>query len=541
VYLATLRDIFGESQGMIRSGSKVAAAAGSAALLGLRALAADGEPSVLSAAEWDELADLAAGHQDRSMMSDLVALPCRSPAAIFHLEALRALADEGSHDEFARVRRRYHARCLGLVLLPRDAGLRPLVTVLIPVHDRAGIVVEAIDSCLGQTWRPLEILVIDDGSTDDLRAALLPYGDAIRLHRQEHRGVSSARNLGIRLARGDFIHFLDSDDLLLPDAIQRKVAAFLGVADAELCYSAADAPPRRTLAGKVPKHPAAKPSATHDLIGSVRAGYPFSTSTVMMPRWSMLDAPPFEEDLRRAEDTRYWLSLSLRGTKAIALTAPLTIRRKLDVSLSDLSNQSQEEAVTVRARDLNDMLADPRHWCHAPGFYMRLAADSRHCVPFESATGTAVGALAKLLATLSSIASRVQRDGLSPLPLLAALRADDAVWGQAARRMSLGPDLDRFFASAPGLIARGLRASPPLEPGDIDYWLGARQPHIDKALRMLRFGEPEDRGNRAAFTWILRHVRLPLKRRATKRFRWLRRKTGSSRLAAWLVWGLKRS
>jgi hypothetical protein len=454
---------------------------------------------------------------------------------------LRTLTEQPRDDESSRARRRYHARCLSQFLLPRDRASRPLVTVLIPVHDRAGIVVEAIDSCLRQSWRPLEILVIDDGSTDDLRGALLPYGDAVRLHHQEHRGVSSARNRGIRLARGDFVHLLDSDDVLRPDAIGHKVAAFLSIADAELCYSAADAPPLLGLDGKVPTRAVAKPSATRDLIGAVRAGHPFHTSTVMMPRWSMLDAPPFEEDLRRAEDTRYWLSLALRGTKAIALTMPLTVRRKLGASLSDLRNQSQEEAITVRARDLRDLLANPRHWCHAPGYYMRLAADSKHCAPFEPATGTAAKALAELSATLSDIAGRTRCDGLSPLPLFAALRTEDAIWGQRARAQSLGPDLDRVFTSMPELIARGLRTSAPLEPGDIDCWLGAGQLHVDKALRMLRVGNAHDPGDRAALTWVLRHVLLPLRHRDAKRFRWLRRKTGSSRLSTWLTWALRRS
>jgi len=524
---------------MIRSASQaVSASAGGIAVLRLQALAVDGEPQALSAAEWDDLAQLAADHRDPDRIPDLRALPFRGPAAPFHLAQLSALAERT--DEIASVRRRYHARCLGQLLMPWEQALRPLVTVLIPVHDRAGIVVEAIDSCLRQTWRPLEILVIDDGSTDDLGAALLRYGDAVRLHRQEHRGVSSARNVGIRLANGDFVHFLDSDDVLLADAIQRKVAAFLSVADAELCYSAAVAPPLLTLEGKVPKRTVAKPSPTHGLIGAVRAGHPFHTSTVMMPRWSMLDAPPFEEDLRRAEDTRYWLSLGLRETKAIALATPLTIRRKLGASLSDLRNQSQEEAITVRARDLCDLLASPRHWRHAPGYYVRLAADSKHCAPFEPVTGTAAAALKELRATLLDIASGMRRDGLSPLPLFAALRADDAAWGQIARRMPLGPDLDRFFAAMPELIARGLRASAPLEPSDIDHWLSAGQPHIDKILRMLRFHKEHDHGDRAALSWVLRRVRLPLQHREARLFRWLRRKTGSSRPAARLVWSLKR-
>lgn len=471
-------------------------------------------------------------------MPNLVALPSSRPAAIQHLEHLRALTDEtkGDSDDGVCARRRYHARLLGQLLAPGDPESRPLVTVVVPVYNRAALVVEAIESCLRQAWRPLEVLVIDDGSTDELPAALRPYGGQVRLHRKSHGGVSSARNLGIRLAQGDFVHFLDSDDLLMPGAIDRKVAAFLRLADAELCHSEADGV---VSAGAHSR--ALKPSPTRDLVSAVRAGHPFALSTVMMPRWAMLDAPAFEEDLRRAEDTRYWFGLGLRGTKVIALEDRLTARRKVGPSLSDLGRRTHE-SVTIRARDLRDLLASPRHWRYAAGYYMRLAADSQQCVPYDDAAGTAAGALAELVSMLSSLAGGARREGLSPLPLFAALKVVDRKWGAAARAGHLSDGLDRFFAAVPAAIDAGLRSSAPLEAEDVLYWLddgSGREcdPYIHEAFRRLRADAESGRsGDRFGLSWVLRKVPLPLDRSDAKRFRRLRRMTRSSRLAAWLTW-----
>ena len=76
--------------------------------------------------------------------------------------------------------------------------------------------------------------MVDDGSTDNPAAALQKFGDRVRVLRKPNGGVSSARNAGIAAARGDFIHFLDSDNLLLPDAVSAKIAAYAAVADARI-------------------------------------------------------------------------------------------------------------------------------------------------------------------------------------------------------------------------------------------------------------------------------------------------------------------
>lgn len=98
------------------------------------------------------------------------------------------------------------------------------VSVVIPTYNRGRLITAAIDSVLAQQRRPLEILVIDDGSTDDTETRLAPYRARIRYIRQDNHGAGAARNLGIQEARGDYIAFLDSDDIWLPGKLAMQCA-----------------------------------------------------------------------------------------------------------------------------------------------------------------------------------------------------------------------------------------------------------------------------------------------------------------------------
>src|SRR5262245_49416395 len=99
-----------------------------------------------------------------------------------------------------------------------------LVSVIIPSYNRAYIVGQAIESVLRQTYRPLEVVVVDDGSSDNTRAVVEQYGPPVRYFRQANAGVSAARNAGFRQARGAFVALLDSDDRWLPWKLSAQVA-----------------------------------------------------------------------------------------------------------------------------------------------------------------------------------------------------------------------------------------------------------------------------------------------------------------------------
>ena len=103
------------------------------------------------------------------------------------------------------------------------AGKQPTVSVVIPSYNNARFVRQAVESALDQTFSPLEVIVVDDGSTDDTANVLDPLARRIRLIRQDNAGVAVARNVGIKIARGALIAFLDADDVWLPCKLERQV------------------------------------------------------------------------------------------------------------------------------------------------------------------------------------------------------------------------------------------------------------------------------------------------------------------------------
>lgn len=98
-----------------------------------------------------------------------------------------------------------------------------LVSVIMPVHNRAAWVARAVTSALEQSYAPLELIVVDDGSTDETRRELDRFGDRISVISQPQAGAYAARNRGLRAARGEFIAFLDSDDRWLPHRLARQM------------------------------------------------------------------------------------------------------------------------------------------------------------------------------------------------------------------------------------------------------------------------------------------------------------------------------
>jgi glycosyltransferase involved in cell wall biosynthesis len=98
-----------------------------------------------------------------------------------------------------------------------------LLSVVIPTYNRAGIIGRAVNSVLQQSWEPIEVIVVDDGSTDRTSERLAAYGDRIRWIRQTNQGPGAARNAGIKAAKGEIISFLDSDDEWLPDKAERQM------------------------------------------------------------------------------------------------------------------------------------------------------------------------------------------------------------------------------------------------------------------------------------------------------------------------------
>lgn len=133
--------------------------------------------------------------------------------------------EQMSHGIFGWLRGRARRSRAPSAALHADEGKGPLVSVVIPVRDAASYLAESIDSVLSQSYRHVEVIVVDDGSTDGSAAVAVSYGAPVRCVRQDPAGISAGRNLGVRLARGELIAFLDADDRFTEGRLACQVAA----------------------------------------------------------------------------------------------------------------------------------------------------------------------------------------------------------------------------------------------------------------------------------------------------------------------------
>jgi glycosyltransferase involved in cell wall biosynthesis len=199
----------------------------------------------------------------------------------------------------------------------------PRVSVIIPTYNRAALVQDAVAAVLAQTYRDFELLVVDDGSTDGTREVLAAWGGEIRVLRlPARRGVSGARNAGIVAARGEWLAFLDSDDLWLPEKLARQMA-FVQAHPQFLLSQTEETWVRRGVRVNPPR--THKKEGGRIFLRSLERCL-VSPSAVVLHR-GLLDAHGgFDEDLPAAEDYDLWLRLSWRYEVGL-LPEPLVIKR----------------------------------------------------------------------------------------------------------------------------------------------------------------------------------------------------------------------
>ena len=185
---------------------------------------------------------------------------------------------------------------------------KPAVSVVIPTFNRAWCLAETLRSVAGQTFRNFEILVVDDGSTDDTPDLLRRFPE-VRVHRwPDNRGVSAARNQGIEMARGGWICFLDSDDRWTPNKLQAQVEWMQAHPECPACYT--DEIWIRNGVRVNPKNKHRKFSG--DIFKQCLPLCIISPSSIML-RASVLNAiGGFDTDLAACEDYDLWLRLASR-------------------------------------------------------------------------------------------------------------------------------------------------------------------------------------------------------------------------------------
>jgi glycosyltransferase involved in cell wall biosynthesis len=272
--------------------------------------------------------------------------------------------------------------------------------VLIPSYNYGRFVTEAVESALAQTHPHREIMVVDDGSTDDTRARLTPYMDRIRYIYQENQGPDAARNTGIRASQGEFIGLLDADDLWHPCKLELQLRVFqehptAGLVAAEGVDDLDEGWP--TLDGQTPRLTA---FTVEDLVISSR----FGASSVLLRR-ACLDTVGHFEDFPGVEDRDLWLRIAERfevhklllplwwyrvhGTSASFAVArmeqmELTVLRRAFATLPSLRGRW-----LLKQKAISRTLVANAHMYDVTGLYPRALANlirsvARWPVPFRS-------------------------------------------------------------------------------------------------------------------------------------------------------------
>ncbi len=175
----------------------------------------------------------------------------------------------------------------------------PLVSVVIPAWNNASMAAEAVESVLAQTYPRIEIVVVDDGSNDDTHERLARFRPRITLLRQAHQGPAVARNAGIRASRGEFVGFLDSDDLWMPEKVERCLPPLLADPDVGVVFTPARI--HETDTGRRYDLPQYERDGwmARDLFVECRG---VNTSTLLTRRKHLEAVEGFDEEFFRAQD-----------------------------------------------------------------------------------------------------------------------------------------------------------------------------------------------------------------------------------------------
>lgn len=238
---------------------------------------------------------------------------------------------------------------------------RPLVSVIIPTFNRAATISAAIESVFQQTYREIEVIVVDDGSTDETPEVLRRFEDRVRVFRQPNAGPSSARNRGIAAARGSLLAFLDSDDVWLPEKIEWQVELFVHannrisccVCNATLTDASGDYGTSFEVAG---------------VATTVESGYWMNPARVLATRFLLFnqvmvvrrDAMEriggFRDDLWLLEDYDVALRLSLLGAWGI-ISCPLVIKHNETDGIGVQGMSDHLRSLAAKEKVLQSLLA----------------------------------------------------------------------------------------------------------------------------------------------------------------------------------------
>jgi glycosyltransferase involved in cell wall biosynthesis len=221
----------------------------------------------------------------------------------------------------------------------------PSVSVIVPVFNGERHLREALDSIFGQNVPVAEVIVVDDGSTDRTPEVVTGYGRPLRYARQENAGAPAARNHGLRLAGGDYIAFLDADDLWEPEKTRQQLAEFERAPGLAYCVCHAQNFWGPELAAQMEAyrdHPKLRPMPA------------YVTGALLVPRASFNAAGFFNDRLRHADSTEWFLRVHERGGRGAVVPRILLHRRLHEHNVSRLARQESYDEFTVLLKEKLD-------------------------------------------------------------------------------------------------------------------------------------------------------------------------------------------
>jgi glycosyltransferase involved in cell wall biosynthesis len=197
----------------------------------------------------------------------------------------------------------------------------PAFSIAIAAYQAAATIAETLESALAQTLPAAEIVVCDDGSTDDLAAAVAPYRDRVTVIRQGNRGDAAAKNAAAAATTGDFVAFLDADDVYLPTRLERLGELAAARPDLDVLTTNAELEAGGRIVGRY--YPDVATFPAEDQVAGVVASDSAVLSSAAVRRSAWLGAGGFTETLRSSADWELWMRLVLAGSAFGLVDEPL--------------------------------------------------------------------------------------------------------------------------------------------------------------------------------------------------------------------------
>lgn len=215
----------------------------------------------------------------------------------------------------------------------------PLVSIIIPVYNGSNYMQGAIDSALAQTYKNIEVIVVNDGSTDNTEEIALSYGDRIRYLRKDNGGVSSALNLGIKEMRGDYFSWLSHDDVYFPEKVQKEVEALCKFNDDRAIALCGSIQINKTSdiiqKNKNNRYLSVQRVNSWDvsLLALIKSGS-FNGCALLIPKKAISEAGGFDESLRFSQDFLMWAKILLQKFNLVYISEPYVKNRVHDGQLT---------------------------------------------------------------------------------------------------------------------------------------------------------------------------------------------------------------